>query len=101
MPPAAASIRETTPSSDMVAFLFTAATLGPAALAAAINAMGWVLGGPFGGAIAFIMSIIGFATLANLAYMIIQAHIYHVGVYFGITWNPFPNYTQGFWCGCN
>lgn len=47
------------------------------------------------------MSIIGFPALVGLAYLIIQARILHRGVYFGITWNPFPNYTQGLWCGCN
>lgn len=88
--------------SDMVGLLFTAATLGPAALAAAINAMGWMFGGPIGGAVALIMSIVGIATIAGLAYLIIQAHVLHQGIYFGITWNwIFPNYTQGTWCGCN
>jgi hypothetical protein len=88
--------------SDMVGFLFTAAVAGPYALAAAINAMGWLFGGPIGGAVALIMSVIGITTIAGLAYLIIQAHVLHQGIYFGITWNwIFPNYVQGTWCGCN
>lgn len=87
--------------SDMVAFLVTAAIAGPYALAAALNALGWLLGGPIGGVMAFILTVIGITTIANLAYLIVQAHVLHRGVYFGITWNPFPNYTQGLWCGCS
>jgi len=88
--------------SDMVGFLFTAAVAGPWALVAAINAMGWLFGGPIGGAVTLIMSVIGITTVAGLAYLIIQAHALHQGVYFGITWNwVFPNYVQGTWCGCN
>ena len=86
--------------SDMVAFLFTAAVAGPAALAAALDAVAWLFGGPIGGAIGVILDIIGWATIANFAYLIIQAHVLHRGVYFGIEWTPFPNYTQGTWCGC-
>jgi hypothetical protein len=88
--------------SEVGVFLITAAMAGPYALAAAINAMGWVLGGPVGGAIAFIMSVIGIATIAGLAYQIVQGYYYHQGIYFGIVWNGiFPNYTQGNWCGCS
>ena len=37
------------------------------------STMGWALGGPVGGGIALILSLIGAATLANLAYLIVQS----------------------------
>ncbi len=88
--------------SEMTGLLFSAAVAGPVALAAAINALSWILGGPFGGAIALFLTFFGAPGLANLAYVIVQAHALHQGIHFGITWNWFfPNPDLGTWCGCN
>lgn len=88
--------------SEMTGFLFTAATLGPVALAAAISGLASIFGGPIGTAVGIILAVIGAPNLVQLTYVIIQAHALHQGVYFGITWNWFfPNFTSGTWCGCN
>ena len=88
-------------NSDIFIFLLVAAEAGPYALAAALDAVATLFGGPIGTVIGIILDIIGFATLANFAYLIFQAAWAGEGVYFGIDWTPWPNYTQGLWCGCN
>lgn len=87
--------------SEVGGLLLTAATAGPIALGAAITGIGMLIGGPIGAAIAFALSVMGAASLVNLAYLILQSAVLHRGVYFGVEFNPFPNYTQGLWCGCN
>ncbi len=87
---------------DVLNFLYGAAIAGPWAIMAAVTAVASIMGGPVGFVIGVIVSIIGGTTIANLAYLILQAVSRHQGIYFGITWNwIWPNWTQGTWCGCN
>ena len=87
---------------DVLNFLYGAALAGPWAIAAAITAVASIMGGPIGTVIGIIVSIIGGATIANLAYLILQAVSQYQGIYFGITWNwIWPNWTEGTWCGCS
>lgn len=79
-------------------YFFAAASTGPVALAAALDSVAFLLGGPVSATIAIVLSIIGAATLVNLCYLITQAVVLKKGIYIGITWNgAFPNYTQGTW----
>ncbi|MGP8161374.1 MAG: hypothetical protein ACLQGJ_09185 [Candidatus Dormibacteria bacterium] len=88
--------------SNVLSFLYGAALAGPWAIAAAITAVASIMGGPVGTVIGIIVSIIGGATIANLAYLILQAVSQGRGIYFGITWDwIFPNWTEGTWCGCS
>lgn len=81
---------------DINAFLFAAAQIGPEALAAALDAVATMMGGPVGTVIGTILDIVGAASLANLCYLIIQAEADGEGIYIGIDWSTgFPNYTQG------
>lgn len=85
-------------NSDVTAFLFAAASVGPAAVFAALDALATITGGLVGTAIVTILGIIGFASLAQFTYYIIQAEYYGQGVYIGIQWNGlFPNIVQGTW----
>lgn len=88
--------------SDVGSLLIRAAAMGPVALLAALNGIAWMFGGPIGGTIGLVLSIVGMATIANLAVLIVQGYVRHQGIYFGITWNwVFPSYVQGNWCGCS
>ncbi|TQR19710.1 hypothetical protein [Psychrobacillus vulpis] len=79
-------------------YFFVAASTGPVALAAALNSVVFLLGGPVATTISLVLTIIGTATLVNLCYLITQAVVLKKGVYIGITWNgAFPNYAQGTW----
>lgn len=79
-------------------YFFAAASIGPAALAAALNSVVFMLGGPVATTISLVLSIIGAASLLNLTYLVIQAGTQGKGIYIGVTWNGvFPNYTQGTW----
>jgi hypothetical protein len=88
--------------SDMTGLLFTAATMGPVALAIAIDGVATIFGGPIGTAVGVIMLLISGPSLVSLAKRIIAAHALHEGIYFGVEWNwIIPFYTDGLWCGCN
>lgn len=88
--------------SEVGYFLITAASAGPWALLACLDAIASMFGGPVGTVIMTVLGIIGIGTLSNLAYLIVQGYSKHEGIYFGITFNWFwPNYTQGTWCGCS
>jgi hypothetical protein len=85
-------------NSDVNAFLFASAEIGPAALDAALDGIATMMGGPVGTVIGLVLDVIGAASMANLCYLIVQAEYNGEGVYIGIDWNgPFPNYTQGLW----
>jgi hypothetical protein len=88
--------------SDVGSLLIRAAAMGPVALLAALNGIAWMFGGPIGGTIGLVLSIVGMATIADMAVLIVQGYARHQGIYFGITWNwIFPSYVQGNWCGCS
>lgn len=88
--------------SDVGAWLLRAASMGVPALMAALNGIAWMFGGPIGGTIGLVLSIVGWATIADMAYLIVRGYLRHQGIYFGITWNwIFPSYVQGNWCGCS
>lgn len=79
-------------------YFFAAAATGPVALAAALNSVVFLLGGPVATTISLVLTIIGTATLVNLCYLITQAVVQKKGIYIGISWNgAFPNYAQGTW----
>lgn len=82
---------------DMFAFLLTAASVGPEGMAVALTAVATLIGGPVGTAIGVILGIIGIASLSNFCYLVLQAKLDGTGVYMGIAWTPWPNYTQGEW----
>lgn len=77
-------------------YFFAAAAAGPVAMAGALDAVAFLLGGPVGGTIAVILTVIGTATLVNICYLVLQAEVKKKGIYIGVTWNGlFPDYTQG------
>ncbi|WP_426453831.1 hypothetical protein ACP26L_15640 [Paenibacillus sp. S-38] len=84
--------------SDIDLYLFTAASIGVPAFAAALNGISLILG-PAGPVISTILTIAGYSGMANLCYLVIQSkYRSQNGVYFGINWNgPWPNLTQGTW----
>ena len=83
---------------DVNKFLFAAASIGPAALMAAIVSLSSMVAGPVGTVISAVLSVLGAASLSRLCYLVIQANTLGKGVYIGVTWNgPFPNYTDGLW----
>jgi hypothetical protein len=84
--------------SDVQQILYTAASIGPAAVAAALEAFGTLTGGPIGTLIVTIIAIIGAPSLINFTYDIIQAEFNNEGVYIGVQFNGgFPNIVTGTW----
>ncbi len=69
----------------------------PIELAAALDTIAFFIGGPIGSVASFLVEMLGVGGLYNITYMLVQAKILHRGVYFGFTWNPFPNFTEGLW----
>ncbi len=83
---------------DSVSFLTVAASIGPYAMLGALDSIATLFGGPIGTAIGTILGIIGFPSLLQLCYLVLQAEVEHKGVWMGFTsWIPFPNYEQGLW----
>ncbi|WP_234124660.1 hypothetical protein [Clostridium hydrogenum] len=81
---------------DVNAYLFAAAETGPEALAAALDGLATLMGGPVGTVIGVVLDVLGASALARLCYLIIQAEVNDQGIYIGINWNGgFPNYTDG------
>lgn len=81
---------------DINAFLFASAQIGPAALAAALDGVATLMGGPVGTTIGVVLDVLGASALSRLCYLIIQAEANDQGIYIGISWNGgFPNYTDG------
>ncbi len=87
--------------SDLYAFLISAATIGPEALDAAFTAIATLFGGPVGTVIGIVLGILGGSGLSYLVYLVLQAGWLGEGIYIGVKWTPFPNFTSGLWCGCN
>ncbi|WP_206921972.1 hypothetical protein [Alicyclobacillus suci] len=83
---------------DVDAYLFAAASVGPAALMAALDALATLTGGPVGAGLSLILDVLGASSLAGFTYMCVQAEYNGQGVYIGLTWNGvFPNISYGFW----
>ncbi|MBU3158090.1 hypothetical protein LL037_25490 (plasmid) [Clostridium estertheticum] len=85
-------------NSDVNAFLFAAAEIGPSAVFAALDAMATVTGGPVATIVVSVLAVIGLPSLKSLTYSIIQAEANNQGVYIGVSWNGvFPNIVSGTW----
>lgn len=80
----------------IAAGLVVAAEAGPAALAAALATLGTLTGGPVGSLIATIYGVIGGASLATLAGMIVWAVAHDQGIYIGVEWTV-PPIVMGYW----
>lgn len=82
--------------SDVIGTLSSAAMIGPAAVYAAVVAMGAISLGPVGAGIAAAVGILGFPSLAGFTYNITQAVANKQGVYLGVEMNGvFPNIVSG------
>lgn len=80
---------------EVMATLFAAAQIGPAAIVAALAALGTSIGGPVG---AVIGTIVGYISGAGFAYLVLRAGTSGKGVYIGLEWDgPFPVYVDGTW----
>lgn len=83
---------------DVDAFLFAAASVGPEAVYAALMALGTVSLGPVGTALTIAVGALGFPSLAQFCYYVIQAATMNQGVYIGVEMNGvFPNIISGTW----
>lgn len=81
-------------NADVHAFLLSAAQIGPAAIMAALSALGSVYPG-VGNVVGLIVGLFGGATII---YWVFQAVTLEKGLYIGIDWNgPFPNPAIGLW----
>lgn len=79
---------------DVHAFLFAAAQVGPAAIMAALSALGSVYPG-VGTVVGAIVGLFGGGTII---YWVFQAVALEKGLYIGVDWNgPFPNPAIGLW----
>ena len=89
-------------NSDVGFFLLTAATTGAYAIAAALDFVSTLLGGPVATVLVGILAVIGLPSLGTFAYQVVQAGATGQGAYIGVTFNWFfPNIVSGTWCGCN
>lgn len=83
---------------DVVAFLSSAAQIGPAAMYGALVGLGTVSLGPVGGMVVTALGVIGAPGLAEFTYQVVQATINRQGVYIGVEFNGiFPNIVSGTW----
>ncbi|CVI65711.1 hypothetical protein NDGK_00300 [Clostridiales bacterium CHKCI001] len=83
---------------DVKSFLLTAAQVGPAAIYAALTALGTVVSSPVGGTIIAVLGIIGLPSLSSFCYTVIQAAATGRGAYIGVEMNGiFPNIVSGVW----
>lgn len=79
---------------DIYAFLFAAAQVGPAAIIAALSALGSI----YPGVGTVIGAFIGLFGASSIIYMVFQAVALKKGLYIGVDWNgPFPNPALGLW----
>lgn len=83
-------------NADLHAFLLTAATAGPAALAAALAALGTVTAGPVGTVIAGILAVIAAPSLIEICGRVIVAAGTGRGVYIRLELD-YPPITSGYW----
>lgn len=80
--------------SDVQTFLAGAAAVGPAAIVAALSALGSTVPGV--GTV--IGTILGVVAAGDLCYLVLQAISANKGIYIGVEWNGIiPSYTQGLW----
>lgn len=80
--------------SDVQTFLAGAAAVGPAAIIAALSALGSTVPGV--GTV--IGAILGVVAAGDLCYLVLQAISANKGIYIGVEWNGIvPSYTQGLW----
>ncbi len=80
--------------SEVMMTLFAAAEIGPAAITAALTALGSVYPG-VGTALGMLVGLVGAGTIV---YYVIQSSVRRQGLYLGIDWNgAFPNPAIGFW----
>lgn len=85
-------------NSAAFAAVASAATVGPAALKAAMIGLGTAVGGPAGTLIASIMAVVGGPTLVDIGLHITSALIYQEGVYIGLQ-ARWPLVDVGYWPG--
>ncbi len=79
---------------DVMGSLFAAAQIGPAAIIAALSAVGSAVPGA-GTVVGAVIGLIGASTII---YFVFQAAALEKGLYIGIDWNgPFPNPAIGLW----
>lgn len=81
---------------DIHAFLLAAATAGPAALSAALAALGTVSAGPVGTAIAAILAVIAAPSLVEICGRVIAAAGTGRGVYIRLELD-YPPISCGYW----
>jgi len=80
---------------EVLTLLFAAAQIGPAAMVAALSALGTAIGGLVGTTVA---AILGYITAASFCYLVIRAVSMKKGVYIGLDWDgPFPVIADGTW----
>lgn len=80
---------------EVMSLFFAAATVGPAALTAAISALSTSVGGLAG---TILGAIIGFVVSADMCYLVIRAASTYKGIYIGFTnVDGFPVFDQGTW----
>ena len=80
---------------EVMSLFFAAATVGPAALTAAISALSTSVGGLAG---TILGAIIGFVVSADMCYLVIRAASTYKGIYIGFTMvDGFPVFDQGTW----
>lgn len=79
---------------DVQTFLAGAAAVGPAAIVAALSALGSTVPGV--GTV--VGAILGVVAAGDLCYLVLQAISANKGIYIGVEWNGVvPSYVQGLW----